>query len=102
MPKPSSTTTDYSLVLTDMRMPDGSGLEVVQYIDELMLDTPAAGITAFGNADHAVEALKAGAFDLSAKTHHPLATALIGEIGGESERAGSRRSRQTCRCGACT
>ena len=33
---------DYSLVLTDMRMPDGSGLEVVQYIDELMLDTPVA------------------------------------------------------------
>ena len=54
---------DYSLVLTDMRMPDGSGLEVVQYIDELMLDTPVAVITAFGNADHAVEALKAGAVD---------------------------------------
>ena len=54
---------DYSLVLTDMRMPDGSGLEVVQYIDELMLDTPVAVITAFGNADQAVEALNAGAFD---------------------------------------
>ncbi|MCP1771514.1 two-component system response regulator PilR (NtrC family) [Neisseria perflava] len=54
---------DYSLVLTDMRMPDGSGLEVVQYINELMLDTPVAVITAFGNADQAVEALKAGAFD---------------------------------------
>lgn len=54
---------DYALVLTDMRMPDGSGLEVVQYIDELMLDTPVAVITAFGNADQAVEALKAGAFD---------------------------------------
>ena len=54
---------DYSLVLTDMRMPDGSGLEVVQHIDELMLDTPVAVITAFGNADQAVEALKAGAFD---------------------------------------
>ncbi|MDO5639964.1 MAG: sigma-54 dependent transcriptional regulator [Neisseria sp.] len=54
---------DYSLVLTDMRMPDGSGLEVVQYIDQLMLDTPVAVITAYGNADQAVEALKAGAFD---------------------------------------
>ena len=54
---------DYSLILTDMRMPDGSGLEVVQYINELMLDTPVAVITAFGNADQAVEALKAGAFD---------------------------------------
>ena len=54
---------DYALVLTDMRMPDGSGLEVVQYINELMLDTPVAVITAFGNADQAVEALNAGAFD---------------------------------------
>ena len=54
---------DYSLVLTDMRMLDGSGLEVVQYIDQLMLDTPVAVITAYGNADQAVEALKAGAFD---------------------------------------
>ncbi|STZ76933.1 sigma-54-dependent transcriptional regulator [Bergeriella denitrificans] len=53
----------YSLVLTDMRMPDGSGLEVVHYINELMSDTPVAVITAFGNADQAVEALKAGAFD---------------------------------------
>lgn len=54
---------DYALVLTDMRMPDGSGLEVVQYINELMLDVPVAVITAFGNADQAVEALNAGAFD---------------------------------------
>lgn len=54
---------DYSLVLTDMRMPDGSGIEVVHYIDKLMLDTPVAVITAYGNADQAIEALKAGAFD---------------------------------------
>ena len=54
---------DYSLVLTDMRMPDGSGLEVVQHINKLMLDTPVAVSTAFGNADQAVEALKEGAFD---------------------------------------
>ena len=54
---------DYSLVLTDMRMPDDSGLEVVQHINKLMLDTPVAVITAFGNADQAVEALKEGAFD---------------------------------------
>ena len=54
---------DYSLVLTDMRMPDGSGLEVVQHINRLSLDTPVAVITAFGNADQAVEALKEGAFD---------------------------------------
>lgn len=53
----------YSLVLTDMRMPDGSGLEVVQHIVKQQTDTPVAVITAFGNADQAVQALKVGAFD---------------------------------------
>ena len=53
----------YSLVLTDMRMPDGSGLEVVQYINQQHLDVPVAVITAFGSADQAVQALKEGAFD---------------------------------------
>lgn len=53
----------YSLVLTDMRMPDGSGLEVVEHIMSNNMDTPVAVITAFGNADQAVQALKVGAFD---------------------------------------
>ena len=53
----------FSLVLTDMRMPDGSGLEVVEYINEKELDVPVAVITAFGNADQAVQAIKTGAFD---------------------------------------
>ena len=53
----------YALVLTDMRMPDGSGLEVVDYLQEKNLDIPIAIITAYGNADQAVMALKAGAFD---------------------------------------
>lgn len=53
----------YSLVLTDMRMPDGSGLEVVEYITEHCQDIPVAVITAFGNADQAVQAMKIGAFD---------------------------------------
>ena len=53
----------FSLVLTDMRMPDGSGLEVVEYINEKELDLPVAVITAFGNADQAVQAIKTGAFD---------------------------------------
>lgn len=52
----------YDLVLTDMRMPDGNGLEVVEYVNQ-HTDTPVAVITAYGNADHAVQALKAGAFD---------------------------------------
>lgn len=53
----------YSLVLTDMRMPDGSGLEVVQHVVALPHDTPVAVITAFGNNEQSKQALKAGAFD---------------------------------------
>ena len=53
----------YALILTDMRMPDGSGLEVVEYLQQKNLDIPIAIITAYGNADQAVMALKAGAFD---------------------------------------
>ena len=53
----------FSLVLTDMRMPDGSGLDVVDFINSEGLDVPVAVITAFGNADQAVQALKNGAFD---------------------------------------
>lgn len=53
----------YALVLTDMRMPDGSGLEVVQHVVSLPHDTPVAVITAFGNNEQSKQALKAGAFD---------------------------------------
>ncbi|MDF7676696.1 sigma-54 dependent transcriptional regulator [Neisseriaceae bacterium ESL0693] len=53
----------FSLVLTDMRMLDGTGLDVVNYITEHHLDVPVAVITAYGNAEQAVQALKNGAFD---------------------------------------
>jgi len=55
------------LCLTDMRMPDGSGLELVRYINTKNLDVPIAVITAHGNAENAVAALKAGAFDYLSK-----------------------------------
>ncbi|WP_153109612.1 sigma-54-dependent transcriptional regulator [Propionivibrio limicola] len=57
----------YSLCLTDMRLPDGEGLEIVRLIGERYPETPVAVITAFGSADNAVAALKAGAFDYLAK-----------------------------------
>lgn len=57
----------YDLCLTDMRMPDGNGLELVQYINQRNLDVPVAVITAHGNLENAVTALKAGAFDYLAK-----------------------------------
>ena len=57
----------YSLCLTDMRLPDGEGLEIVRLIGSRYGQTPVAVITAFGSADNAVAALKAGAFDYLAK-----------------------------------
>lgn len=58
---------EFQLCLTDMRLPDGNGLEVVRYITENHPQTPVAVITAFGSAENAVAALKAGAFDYLAK-----------------------------------
>jgi len=57
----------YDLCLTDMRMPDGEGLQIVEYITQKALATPVAVITAHGNMDNAVTVLKAGAFDYLSK-----------------------------------
>ncbi len=57
----------YDLCLTDMRMPDGEGLQIVEYIAQKNLATPVAVITAHGNMDNAVTVLKAGAFDYLSK-----------------------------------
>ena len=57
----------FDLCLTDMRLPDGEGLAVVEHISSKGLDVPVAVITAFGSAENAVAALKAGAFDYLAK-----------------------------------
>lgn len=57
----------YDLCLTDMRLPDGNGIELVTEIARQYPQTPVAMITAFGSMDLAVEALKAGAFDFVSK-----------------------------------
>ncbi|HZW20079.1 sigma-54 dependent transcriptional regulator [Noviherbaspirillum sp.] len=58
---------EYALVLTDMRLPDGIGIELVREVASTCRNTPIAVITAFGSADNAVAALKAGAFDYLSK-----------------------------------
>ncbi|MGA9855300.1 MAG: sigma-54 dependent transcriptional regulator, partial [Gammaproteobacteria bacterium] len=55
------------LCLTDMKLPDGNGLELVTYIQQHMAQVPVAVITAHGNVETAVEALKKGAFDFVSK-----------------------------------
>jgi two-component system response regulator PilR (NtrC family) len=57
----------YDLCLTDMRLGDGEGLELVRHIAALAADLPVAVITAYGSAENAVAALKAGAFDYVSK-----------------------------------
>ena len=57
----------YSAVITDMRLPDGSGLDVLHWLEEGGRREKAIVITAYGSAENAVEALKAGAYDYLTK-----------------------------------
>jgi two-component system response regulator PilR (NtrC family) len=55
------------LCLTDMKLPDGTGFDIVRYIQREYPQMPVAVITAFGSMEAAVEALKAGAYDFVSK-----------------------------------
>ena len=57
----------FDLCLTDMRLPDGNGLTLVEEIQQQYPDLPVAVITAHGSMDAAIHALKAGAFDFVSK-----------------------------------
>ncbi len=56
-----------NLCLTDMRLPDGSGIDIVRFLQKEYPHIPVAVITAYGSMDAAVEALKAGAYDFVSK-----------------------------------
>ena len=57
----------FDLCLTDMRLPDGNGIDLVKLINQNHPDLPVAVITAHGNMESAITALKAGAFDFASK-----------------------------------
>ena len=57
----------YSAVITDMRLPDGTGLDLLGYLESEGRREKAIVITAYGSAENAVEALKAGAYDYLTK-----------------------------------
>jgi two-component system response regulator PilR (NtrC family) len=78
----------YDLCLTDMRLPDGSGLELVSQISQRYPDTPVAMITAYGNVEAAVDALKAGAFDFVTK---PVDLAVLRRLVQNALDLGERR-----------
>jgi two-component system response regulator PilR (NtrC family) len=57
----------FDLCLTDMKLPDGNGMTLIEHIQNHYPNLPVAMITAFGNVDIAINALKAGAFDFVSK-----------------------------------
>jgi len=57
----------FDLCLTDMRLPDGNGIELIRFMNQNYPGVPVAMITAHGNMTSAIEALKAGAFDFVSK-----------------------------------
>ena len=77
----------FDLCLTDMRLPDGDGLDLVAWIQENHPNVPVAVITAHGNVESAVRALKLGAFDFVSK---PLDLSVLRKLVGSAIRLGSR------------
>jgi two-component system response regulator PilR (NtrC family) len=57
----------FDLCLTDMKLPDGDGIALVEYIQQHCPNTPTAVITAHGSIDLAIKAMKCGAFDFVSK-----------------------------------
>jgi two-component system, NtrC family, response regulator PilR len=83
----------YDLCLTDMRLPDGLGLELVQHINAQFPGLPVAVITAYGSAENAVSALKAGAYDyitkpISLKQLRPLVESAL-KLSSQKETQGA-------------
>ncbi len=67
----------FDLCLTDMRLPDGNGLDFVRFLQKEKPELPVAVITAHGNVDLAVQALKSGAFDFVSK---PIKLRVLREL----------------------
>ncbi len=68
---------EFDLVITDMKLPDTSGLEVLKKTKELSLDTVVVIITAFGSIENAVEAMRLGAFNYLLKPFSPDAIEAV-------------------------
>jgi len=77
----------FDLCLTDMRLPDGDGLELVEWIQQAHPELPVAVITAHGNVESAVRALKLGAFDFVSK---PLDLGMLRKLVGVAIKLGDR------------
>ena len=80
----------FNAVITDMRLPDGTGLDLLRWLEESGRGEKAIVITAYGSSENAVQALKAGAYDYLTKPvdlkqfRSVVASALGGEGGSAS------------------
>lgn len=79
----------FDLCLTDMRLPDGNGIELIRFMQQHHPNVPVAMITAHGNMDSAIEALKAGAFDFVSK---PVDLQVLRNLVNTALRLGERRA----------
>jgi two-component system response regulator PilR (NtrC family) len=82
----------FDLCLTDMRLPDGDGLDLVAWIQEHRASVPVAVITAHGNVESAVRALKLGAFDFVSK---PLDLGVLRKLVGSAIKLGATAGEDT-------
>ena len=67
----------FNLCLTDMKLPDGDGLELLDYMQQVNITIPVVVITAYGNMDIAIRAMKKGAFDFVSK---PVDLSLLRQL----------------------
>jgi two-component system response regulator PilR (NtrC family) len=86
----------FDLCLADMRLPDGDGLDLVAWIQQHQPQLPVAVITAHGNVETAVRALKAGAFDFVSK---PLDLGVLRRLVSVAIRLGADDAGETTRLG---
>ena len=84
----------FDLCLTDMRLPDGSGIDLVRFIQRRRPELPVAMITAHGNMESAIDALKAGAFDFVSK---PVDLQGLRDLVGAALKLNQRRTASTRR-----
>jgi two-component system, NtrC family, response regulator PilR len=82
----------FDLCLTDMRLPDGDGLDLVAWMQENRTKVPVAVITAHGNVESAVRALKLGAFDFVSK---PLDLGVLRKLVGSAIKLGDAPDEET-------
>ncbi len=82
----------YNVCLTDLRLPDGDGIELVKWIQKHRSDLPVAVFTAHGNMDTAIAAMKAGAFDFISK---PVELELLRNLIQTALRLGSQETNQS-------